>query len=98
MNKIKIANLKTLYELKKTKAVAERIAQARVFYFQNKLGLVDASCFLWPVFTALEDQTPQLKTGDVITFTSHFIYQEMEEESSKAVQNKKYNDFSLMFD
>lgn len=88
MSTIKIANLKTLFELRKTKPFAKRTCSGRVFFYQNKLGLCDATGFLWPVFLDTDDLFPDLKTGDVLIFKSHFIYSVPVEETD----NKKYDD------
>ncbi len=73
-NSTKTYNLKTLFELRKTKSTHDRTGCARVFYCKDKLGLSDASCLLWPVFLAPEYKNPDLKSGDIIKFTSKFTY------------------------
>jgi lysyl-tRNA synthetase class 2 len=47
-------NLRTLYELRKTKALKTRLTVARVFEHKGSLGLVDASGCLWPVAFPVE--------------------------------------------
>ena len=81
-------NLKTLFELRKTKSLTERITQARVFFHEEKLGLCDASCILWPVFIAEEYKSPSLKEGDVVTFSSQFNFKSPPDDKS----SQKYDD------
>lgn len=88
MNKIKIRDLKTLYELRKTKPFAKRMCSARIFYFEEKMGVSDSSCFLWPVFLTPEFVSPQLNSGDLITFSSEFLYTPPQDEKI----NTKYDD------
>ena len=92
MNTIKIENLKTLFELRKTKSYAKRLCQARAFYFQNKLGLCDASCFLWPVFFSENQEPHSIKNGDIILFSSEFVYKAPE----NIEINKKYDDLHFL--
>ena len=67
-------NLKTLFELRKTKSLTERITQARIFFHEEKLGLCDASCFLWPVFIAEDYASPNLNSGDLVAFKDAGAY------------------------
>lgn len=100
MNTIKITNLQTLFELRKTKGFSKRICTARLFFYEGKWGLCDSSCFLWPVCFehGLNSEKPvnhtELKQGDVITFSSEFIYKfdKNTEETGSPNVNQKYDD------
>lgn len=83
MDKINISNLKTFFELRKTKSLAKRICIGRLFEHEEKFGLADSSGFLWPVFF----ETKGKKTvGDVLVFHGEFQYLKTD------ITNKKYDD------
>ncbi|MES2616226.1 MAG: amino acid--tRNA ligase-related protein [Bdellovibrionota bacterium] len=85
-----LKNLKTLFELRKTNSLSARTCCGRVFFYEGKMGLCDASSTLWPVFLAENYTPPSLQEGDVISFTSQFIYK-----SHEGV-DKKYDDLHYL--
>ena len=86
--KSKISDLRTFYELRKSHSHVLRKAQARVFIFENQLGISDASGVLWPIYFDHETDS-KLSTGDMISFEGNFIQRE------EASNGKKYSDHSF---
>ena len=66
----KIPNVRTVFELRRTKTTRQRNIQGRIFLHQNKFGICDASGCLWPIQFQLE--CSHFNSGDLISCIYEF--------------------------
>ena len=84
---MRIFNLRTLFELRKTAPLTQRRTIARLFKAQEKWGLADASGLLWPLELSPNLVLPESES--ILVFTSSFFRPD-------AKSMSKYNDFGYL--